>query len=135
MRLMNRSLTTSLAVATLSGLLSGPALAVTNEDFNFDHTSDLLHVCSVPVEAPEHVATALACTAFLEATVQYHDLSTARKKGKALVCIPSGVTVGDVRGIFLAWGEQHKNDKKLMAELPVNGVMRALYIKYPCKQK
>jgi len=135
MRLMNRSLTSSLAVAALTGLLSGPTLAVTNEDFNFERTDNLIHVCSVPAEAPEHVAAALACTAFLEATVQYHDLSTARKKDKALVCIPSGVTVGDVRGIFLAWGEQHKNDKKLMAELPVNGVMRALYIKYPCKQK
>lgn len=135
MHLMNRSLTTSLAVAALTGLLSGPALAVTNEDFNFERTDNLIHVCSVPAEAPEYVASTLACTAFLEATAQYHDLSTAGKKDKALVCIPSGVTVGDVRGIFLAWGEQHKNDKKLMAELPVNGVMRALYIKYPCKQK
>lgn len=135
MPLMNRSLTTAIAVAALTGLLSRPALAVSDEDFNFDHTDDVIHICSVPAEATEHVAAALACTAFLEATVQYHDLSTARKKGKALVCIPSGVTVAQVRSTFLAWGEQHKNDKKLMAELPVNGVMRALAAKYPCQQK
>lgn len=135
MPMTNRPLLTSITVFALSGLLSQPALAVTNEDFNFDHTADLIHVCSVPAEAPEHVAAALACTAFVEATVQYHDVSTARKKGKALVCIPGGVTVADVRATFLAWGEQHKNDKKLMAELPVNGVMRALAAKYPCQQK
>ena len=131
----NRHLITSVAMAALTGLLSRSALAVSNEDFNFDHTDDVIHICSVPAEAPEHVAAALACTAFLEATVQYHDLSTAGKKGKALVCIPGGVTVANVRSTFLAWGEQNKNDKKLMAELPVNGVMRALAAKYPCQQK
>lgn len=135
MRLMNRNLMTTLAVAGLTGLLSQSALAVSEEDFNFESTEDLIHICSVPAEAPEYVAASLACTAFLEATVQYHDVSTARKSGKALVCIPSGVTVADVRTTFLAWGEKNKSNNKTMAELPVNGVMRALVAKYPCQKK
>jgi len=128
-----RFLSISLAAAALTGLVSQPALAVVEADFQFDRTEDLVHVCSVAATEAEYVASSLACTAFLEATVQYHDASTAHKKGKALVCVPPKVTVADVRQIFLDWANQNKNNQKYMAELPVNGVMRALAAKYPCK--
>jgi len=129
-----RFLSHSLAVAALTGLLTQPAQAVEEADFKFERTEDLVHICSVSANEAEYVAASLACTAFVEATVQYHDVSTARKKSKALVCVPSNVTVADVRQLFLDWADKNKTNQKFMAELPVNGVMRSLAAKYPCKK-
>ena len=77
-----RLLSSSFAVAALTGLMSSSALAIEDADFRFDSTEDLVQVCSVPATAPEYLTATLACKAFIEATVQYHDQVTDRKKLK-----------------------------------------------------
>lgn len=129
-----RLLSSSFAVAALTGLLSSSALAIEDADFRFDSTEDLVQVCSVPATAPEYLTATLACKAFIEATVQYHDQVTDRKKLKPLICAPKTATTEEGRIAFLAWAEKKASDKKLMAEQPVVSLVRALAAKYPCKK-
>lgn len=75
-----------------------------------------------------------ACRAFLQATVQYHDEISDRRKLKRLVCYPRGATIENAKQAFLAWGDAHAKDAGLMAEPPVVGVVHALAAKYPCRK-
>jgi hypothetical protein len=129
-----RSVPTSPRPRSSSPLPLPPALvgAVEDEDLNFDTTEDLYAVCSTTSDQPESVATSFACRGFIEATVQYHDAVSDRKTMKRLVCYPEATTVGDGRRAFLAWAEANKDDAKLMGEMPVVGLVRALAETYPC---
>lgn len=118
------------ASAALS--LSIQAAPVADEHFDFDTTADLYRVCSTPNDAAEHLVAMFSCRAFIEATVQYHDAVSDRKRLKRLVCYPKGATVADGRRIFLDWAEANKNNRGLMGEQPVVGLVRALANEHPC---
>jgi hypothetical protein len=126
------SVPTSLFVGLLGLTLSAAAPAVENPDFNFDTTEDLYQVCSAKADSPEYVPAVFACRAFIEASMQYHDAVSDRKRMKRLVCYPQTATVADGRRAFLAWAEANSGDKTLMGEVPVVGLVRALAAKYPC---
>jgi len=121
------------APALLAGALSQPALAVQDEDLNFETTEDLYQICSVGEDAAEYIPAIFACRAFIEATVQYHDEVTDRKHLKPLICYPKTATIADARSIFLAWAKKNSRNQKLMNEVPVVGLVRALAARYPCK--
>ena len=119
--------------ATLLTLaMAQPAMAVEEKNFSFNTTEDLYRVCSVEATDPTHTAAQVACTAFIEATVQYHDAVSNKKQLKRLVCYPQGATIADGRTAFLAWAQKNAGDAKLMGELPVVGLVRALAKTYPC---
>ena len=123
------SLTTLFGVAALC---TPPLAAIENRNIDFNSTEDLYQVCSVAPEAPEYLAASFACRGFIEGAVQYHDAVTDRKHLKRLICYPQGATVAEGRQIFVAWVEEHAGDQKLMAEMPVVGLVRALAARYPC---
>jgi hypothetical protein len=127
------SVPSSLIAGAVGLALSGSLLAAQDEDFNFDTTEDLYQVCSTTSEDPENIPATFACRAFIEATMQYHDAVSDRKKMKRLVCYPSATTIADGRRTFVAWAEANSGNKTLMGEPPVVGVVRALAAKYPCK--
>jgi hypothetical protein len=122
------------AVSTtlLTLAMTAPAVAVEEKNFSFDTTEDLYRVCSVEAADPTNTSAQVACTAFIEATVQYHDAVSNRKQLKRLICYPQGATIADGRTAFLAWAQKNAGDAKLMAELPVVGLVRALAKAYPC---
>lgn len=131
---MKKLLAGCIAVAASAGLsLSVQAAPVADEDFNFDTTSDLYQVCATPSDAAEYLVASFACRAFIEATVQYHDAVSDRKKLKRLICYPKTATVADGRQAFLTWAAANKDDKALMDEQPVVGLVRALSEAYPCR--
>jgi hypothetical protein len=102
----------TLAIAT-------PAIAIEDKNISFDTTEDLYRVCSVEAADPSFTAAQVACTAFIEATVQYHDAVSDRKQLKRLICYPQGA--------------KNAGDAKRMTEMPVVGLVRALSKSYPCK--
>ena len=118
------------AVAT-AAFFSAGAFALEESDFNYDTVADLVAVCSA--SGDDAGAAPLACRAFIESAMQYHDAVSDRKKMKRLVCPPTTTTVGDAREVFVAWGAANAGDATLMNELPVVGLMRSLAAKYPCK--
>jgi len=124
---------TMLGTAIAAAMYAQSAVAVENEDVEFNTTEALYQVCPVDPGAPEYVVASFACRAFIEAAVQYHDEVSDRKNLKRLICYPKTATVADGRNAFVAWAKTHSGDKKLMGEVPVVGLVRALANKYPCK--
>lgn len=108
---------------------AGAALAVEPQDLRFDTTEDLYQVCASAPESPAQ----LACTGFIEATVQYHDGVADRTELKRLICYPQGTTIENGRAAFLAWARANRNDSELMGEQPVVGLVRALADAFPCR--
>jgi hypothetical protein len=128
---MNLSFRRRAAAVAIAGFFSAGAFALDDSDFNYDTVSDLVAVCSA--SGDDTAAAALACRAFIESAMQYHDAVSDRKKMKRLTCPPATTTVGDARDVFVAWGAANAGDATLMNELPVVGLMRSLAAKYPCK--
>jgi hypothetical protein len=126
------SLPRVLGAAAALALFAQTAAAVKDTDFTFDTTRDLYRVCATGLEDPNYVTATLACRAFIEATVQYHDEVTDRKKLKRLICYPKGTTIEQGKAAFLSWAREHSGDDKLMDEVPVVGLVRALAARYPC---
>jgi hypothetical protein len=119
--------------ATLAAVLgSRSAIAVQDEDLDFDTTEDLYQLCSVQPGAAEYVPASFACRAFIEGAVQYHDAVSDRKNLKRLICYPKTATVADGRSAFVAWAKRNAGNGSLMDEVPVIGLVRALAEKYPC---
>jgi hypothetical protein len=127
------TLARTLAAVGIALAVAKPAAALQESNFRFDTTTDLYTVCSVAADAAEYHVANQACRAFIEATMQYHDEVTDRKKLKRLVCYPATATIEDGKGAFLAWAKTHAGDAKRMGEQPVVGLMRSLAKKYPCK--
>jgi hypothetical protein len=113
--------------------MAAPAVAIEDKNISFDTTEDLFRVCSVDAADSSYTAAQVACTAFIEATVQYHDAVSDKKQLKRLICYPQGATIADGRAAFLAWAQTNAGDAKRMAEMPVVGLVRALAKTYPCK--
>lgn len=107
---------------------SPAANAIGEAPFNYETAKDLVEVCSSDSDG-----AALACRAFLEATIQYHDAISGRKRMKRLTCYPKGTTVEQAREVFLAWGRQNAGNAAYMKELPAVAVVRALAGAYPCR--
>jgi hypothetical protein len=120
-------------IAALGFTVCAAAVAVEDEDFNFDTTEDLYQVCSISADAPTYLTALIACRAFIEATVQYHDAVSDRKKMKRLICYPDNATVEQGRIAFVAWAQANAGNAEAMAEMPVVGLVRALAAKYPCR--
>jgi hypothetical protein len=128
-----RSPLTAVSAAVLTLAVATPAAAIEDKNISFETTEDLYRVCSVDAADPSFTAAQVACTAFIEATVQYHDAVSNRKQLKRLICYPQGTTIADGRTAFLAWAQKNAGDAKRMAETPVVGLVRALAKAYPCK--
>jgi hypothetical protein len=123
----------AVSTALLTLAMAHPAAAVEDKNISFDTTEDLYRVCSVEPADPSYAAAQVACTAFIKATVEYHDLVSNQKHLKRLICYPQGTTIADGRTAFLAWAQKNAGDAKRMAEMPVVGLVHALSKAYPCK--
>lgn len=128
-----RSPLKAVSATLLTLAMAHPAVAIEDKNISFDTTEDLYRVCSVEAADPSYAAAQIACTAFIKATVEYHDLVSNQKQLKRLICYPQGTTIADGRTAFLAWAQKNAGDAKRMAEMPVVGLVRALSKAYSCK--
>jgi hypothetical protein len=104
-------------------------------DFKLRTTGDLYDLCSVkPDNSTYYIAAHYVCRGFIGGAVQYHDGVSDRTHLKRLICYPEGTTIGEGVEAFVTWAEKHRNNKKLMEELPVVGLVKALADKYRCSQ-
>jgi hypothetical protein len=104
-------------------------------DFKLRTTGDLYDLCSVkPDNSKYYIAALYGCRGFIGGAVQYHDAVSDRKNLKRLICYPEGTTIEEGIEGFVIWAEKHRNDKALMDELPVMGLVRALADRYPCSE-
>jgi hypothetical protein len=122
-----------LVAVLLIGASAQSAAALEEGNFGFETTKDLYTVCSADADNPAYASAQVACTAFIEATMQYHDAVSDRKRMKRLVCYPQGTSIADGRQAFISWAEKNATNAQRMGEMPVVGLVRALAAAYPCK--
>ena len=104
------------------------------EDFQLKTTKDLYDLCSTPESDAKSVAAIHACHGYIAGAIHYHDALADGKEYKRLICYPPTAVMADAITAFFKWCQANLNDAKLMAELPVIGVVRALGNKYPCEK-
>jgi hypothetical protein len=119
------------------GLLAMPAFALEKADYDFLTTKHLYNLCSADIAkhgGEDYSTASYTCRGFISGAIQYHDGVSGTNDLKRLVCYPAGSTLEDGRIVFVAWAESNVNDKTLMNERPVKGLVRALAAKYPCEK-
>jgi hypothetical protein len=123
-------------LATVVGLVlsASSATATDLEVFDLKTTRDLLDVCTTPEGDPIRQQAIHYCVGFLEGAVEYHDALSSHRDMKRLTCYPTGTTREDGARVFVRWARAHQEDRKLMSEAPVIGLMRSLNAEWPCKE-
>ena len=121
-----------LGVAVL-GLWPTLAHAVDTENFVLKTTEDLYRVCSVGTDDPLRRESLNFCEGFLLGVVEYHDAVSDRQHLQRLICYPSTATRDQGIQAFVDWAAAHQQDGKFMQDPPVEGAVRGLASKWPCK--
>ena len=129
---IRRLLTAVLALAAIVALWPGEASAVERRSFWVSDTQDLLDLCTVPRDDPQRGEAIHYCLAYLDGAVDYHDVLSEHEEMKRLVCYPNTATLEQGVLVFIDWAQEKQADKKLMGEVAVMGVVRALTAKWPC---
>ncbi len=125
-----------LGIAACAGLLFTALPAASREPDAFDlrTTQELYNLCSARPDTPAHDSSISACLGFISGVVQYHHGVNDGKRLPRWICYPEGTTRGDGRIAFIDWVEKNKDNKELMNQLPVRGLVKALAEKYPCPE-
>ena len=105
--------------------------AADSPEFNVKTTADLVKLCSMPVDAMFYQAGMGYCLGFIDAAHDYHAAITSGDLLKPIACPGQDVTRRQIVDVFLDWAA--KNPDLLANESPINGVMRAVTAKWPCR--
>lgn len=111
-------------VASLSVLAGPPA------GRHIKTTGELIELCSVSADDPSYAAAMGFCLGYIDAALDYHAALTSGAKYDPIVCPHSTVTREEVVTVFLDWSR--KNSQHLETGIPVEGLMRAVYERWPC---
>ncbi len=93
-------------------------------------TADLVELCSVTVDDPAYNAAMGFCLGYIDASLDYHAAITAGPNNHPIVCPDVSVTREEVVYVFLRASKTNAGQPD--SEAPVEGVMRAIYEKWPC---
>jgi hypothetical protein len=111
-------------------LVSGPASAVTEQDFMLETGQDLVDVCGVDASDPMYVPSIHFCHGFVAGTGHYHYSLTSGPTADPLFCLPEPrPTRSEVVSAFLQWA----SGEDLSEEAPVDALMRFAVAQYPCE--
>ena len=96
------------------------------------NTQELLDLCAVGTDNPEHEKMVYYCIAYINGAVDYHDAVSDHKKMKRLICYPPDATLEKGANAFIEWAQGKQGDMKFMNEAAVIGAVRGLNAKWPC---
>jgi hypothetical protein len=133
-QMVSNNFVLGLVAGTVMLLTALPAASREPDDFDLRTTRDLYTLCSAKPDTPAHDSSISACLGFISGVVQYHHGVNDGKRLPRWICYPEGTTRGDGRLAFIAWVEKNKDNKELMNQLPVRGLVKALAEKYPCPE-
>ena len=121
----------ALGAGLLAALVpTGPAGSVEIEDFALMATQDLVDLCDADPASALAPEARQACYGYVAGTIHfYRALVDGGDRFKPVVCPGRELTREEVAGLLVEWAPKHPEH---MAELPVEGVMRALVGAYPC---
>jgi len=117
---------TGKSIALVAALSAAPAMAAEQ----VATTADLLALCSVTVEDPAYPAAMGFCLGYIDAALDYHAAISAGPNNHPVTCPDDSITREEVVQVFM---QASKTSAGLPGnEAPVEGVMRAVYEKWPC---
>jgi hypothetical protein len=124
MRRMRHAMALAAIVASTQVLAGAPA------GRQVKTAGELTALCSVSADDPSYAAAMGFCLGYIDAALDYHAALTSGVKYKPFVCPHAGLTREEVVTVFLEWSKA--NPQQLENGAPVEGVMRAVYEKWPC---
>lgn len=111
-------------------LLALPSLAdADTEPFEVDTTGDLLEACDWKENDPLYVRMVTFCLGYVSSAIQY-DVALNPDESDRITCPPDTATLTEAALAFIAWAKANPSRHQ---ELAVEGVMRAVGEKWPCK--
>ena len=123
-------------VLVAGAVFSGQALGKTKtpsgynlEDFQLRTSADLLDICTLGPDHPDHVAGKAFCYGFIEGAAHY-DEALAEGSKVEIFCGPDTLTRERAVDEFVAF---LRANPQYMTETPVNTIFRALIAKWPCE--
>jgi hypothetical protein len=93
-------------------------------------TGELVELCSVSADDPSYAAAMGFCLGYVDGVLDYHAALTSGVMYRPIVCPHAALTREEVVRVFLDWSKA--NPQLLGIEAPVEGLMRAVYEKWPC---
>lgn len=118
------------AIALAAVVTSTQTLAATPENYDVMTTADLIELCSASADDPVYPAAMGFCLGYIDAALDYHAALTAGPSNEPIACPGSTVTREEVVAVFMDWS--NANAQHLKSGAPVEGVMRAVYERWPC---
>jgi hypothetical protein len=119
---------TILAVGLLGA--AGVAVAATEDDFVVADTSDLIALCTAPVDSEHHVAALNFCHGYAVGAFQYYQMLEPVGPGHRFVCVAEPKPTRDeVISAFIVWAQAHP---QFGGEPAVESLLRYLSETYPC---
>ena len=95
--------------------------------------AELVELCSVSADDPSYAAAMGFCLGYIDGALDYHAALTSGAKYDPIVCPHADLTREEVVTVFLDWSKA--NPEHLQTGAPVEGVMRAVYEKWPCSRR
>jgi len=111
-------------------IASTPALAARPGARHVATATELTELCRVSADDPSYAAAMGFCLGYIDAALDYHAALTEGRRFHAIVCPDPEVTREEVVAVFLDWSA--RNSRLAGTGRPVDGVMRAMYEKWPC---
>ena len=123
---MIRILYASLAVAAM---LSGPAAAVTMEDFKVEKSQNLLNLCSVDESDPLYAEAKMFCLGYFAGAMHFHRGLTSTGEIKPMACPQGTVTRVEAANNFVTWAQENP---QYMSEPAIDSAVRSAVAAWPC---
>ena len=126
------------AVLTTGWLVSGQLRAetvlsdgYTLEDFTLRTAADLVDVCTIGQDHPDHKTAMGFCYGFFEGGTHYHDTISISPTYNRISCSPPGTTRTEAVEIFVTYV---RANPQYASEAPIDTIFRALVAKWPCEE-
>jgi hypothetical protein len=118
------------AIALVAVVVSTQSFAETAAGRQVKTAGELAELCGVSADDPSYAAAMGFCLGYIDAALDYHAALTSGAKYKPIVCLHAGLTREEVVTVFLDWSKA--NPESLNDGAPIEGVMRAVFEKWPC---
>ena len=113
-------------------LLAQPEMSdgYTLDDFNLGTAADLVDLCSLGRNHPDHVTAKAFCYGFFEGGIHYAEAISTSPGYIKLVCAPPDTTRTEAVDVFVAYVLANP---QYASKRPIDTIYRALVAKWPCE--
>lgn len=102
----------------------------TLEDFHLRTAADLVDICTLGEDHPDHMAARAFCYGFFEGGAHYDDAISTSPTYKKIVCDPPGTARTEAVDVFVTY---MRANPQYASDAPIDTIFRALVAKWPCE--